>query len=392
MTALRLWSAVTAAAALGLVFWVARLNERARAADDRLASVVESSVRPLLAAHDVPGLALGVVVRGEPRFFCFGVACSEPDAAVSPQTLFEIGSISKTFAATLGAYADVEGNLSLSDHPSRFLPELRGSELDRATLLHLATYTAGGLPLQFPAEVSDSIAMLAYFRQWRPTAPPGAQRRYSNPSIGLFGRCAAIALGGDFVDVVESTLLPAFGLRDTFIRVPESAMPRYAWGRNRGGAPTRVQPGVLGHEAYGIKTSASDLLRFVTAHLQPQRLTPPWRAAVERTHVGHFALGAMEQGLGWEQYPYPIALEALLAGNDRSSASEAGDATAPPAHLAGARLFQKAGSTNGFSAYAAFVPSHDVGVVLLANRSFPIPARITAAHAVLRELTGNAGS
>jgi beta-lactamase class C len=53
----------------------------------------------------------------------------------------------------------------------------------------------------------------------------------------------------------------------------------------------------------------------------------------------------------------------------------------------GPTLFNKTGSTNGFGAYAAFVPSRRVGIVLLANRNVPIPARIDAAHRLLREVT-----
>jgi beta-lactamase class C len=49
-------------------------------------------------------------------------------------------------------------------------------------------------------------------------------------------------------------------------------------------------------------------------------------------------------------------------------------------------LFNKTGSTNGFAAYAAFVPAKKIGIVMLANRNIPIPARITAAHAVLEQL------
>jgi beta-lactamase class C len=46
-------------------------------------------------------------------------------------------------------------------------------------------------------------------------------------------------------------------------------------------------------------------------------------------------------------------------------------------------LINKTGSTNGFGAYAAFVPAKKIGVVLLANKSYPIVARVTAAHQIL---------
>jgi beta-lactamase class C len=109
---------------------------------------------------------------------------------------------------------------------------------------------------------------------------------------------------------------------------------------------------------------------------------------VEATHVGHFHAGPLVQGLGWEQYPYPVALDRLQAGNASTMAmkSHAAQALAPTSPNAAPTLFNKTGSTNGFGAYAAFVPSHRVGVVLLANRNVPNSARIAAAYDLLRAL------
>lgn len=59
----------------------------------------------------------------------------------------------------------------------------------------------------------------------------------------------------------------------------------------------------------------------------------------------------------------------------------------PPERAAGPTLFNKTGSTNGFGAYVAFVPEERIGVVMLANRNFPIAVRLKAAHAVLEELS-----
>ncbi len=58
----------------------------------------------------------------------------------------------------------------------------------------------------------------------------------------------------------------------------------------------------------------------------------------------------------------------------------------PPQVPSGPTLFNKTGSTNGFGAYVAFVPDRRIGLVMLANRSLPVPARIAAAHAVLEVL------
>ncbi|ACB79647.1 beta-lactamase [Methylorubrum populi BJ001] len=360
----------------------------AEASSAQIAEAVERAYRPLLKEYDVPGLAVAVTRDGQSAVFTFGLADREVQRPVTRDTLFEIGSVSKTFTATLAAYARALGRLSLEDAPGRFLPSLRGSALDRVSLLELGTYTAGGLPLQFPDGVAEEAAMIAWFRDWQPSAPPGTQRRYSNPSLGLFGAAAAAALGGNFTDLMETRLFPKLGFRNTFIRIPEAEMDRYAWGYGKGDRPIRVNPGVLDAEAYGVKSSAADMIRFVEANLDPGRLDPPLRQAVEGTHVGYFRVGAMVQGLGWEQYPYPVSLERLQAGHAPAMTLEAQPAARldPPQVPSGPTLFNKTGSTNGFGAYVAFVPDKRIGLVMLANRAVPIPARIAAAHAVLEVL------
>lgn len=355
----------------------------------RIAAAVDEAFRPLLEEHGVPGIAVAVTVDGERHFFNYGVASKESGTPVTEDTLFEIGSISKTFTATLATYAQALGRLSLDDHPGTYMPQLRGSAVDEASLLELGTYTAGGLPLQFPDDVLDDAGMVAYFRQWRPDAAPGTQRRYSNPSIGLFGHVAAMAMDGDFADLVEGELFPRLGLGDSYIRVPEEAMDRYAWGYDRAGRPVRVNPGMFDSEAYGVRTTAADLIRFVEANIRPETLDAEMRRAVQDTHVGYFEVGGMVQGIGWEQFPFPVGLDRLLAGNSAGMALEPNAATrlVPPRDSSAPTLFSKTGSTGGFGAYAAFVPAEAIGIVMLANRNFPIPARVTAAHEVLEQLS-----
>jgi beta-lactamase class C len=358
----------------------------------RIAQVVDQAFRPLLRQYDVPGIAVAVTVGGRQHVFGFGIASRETRQPVTSDTLFEIGSVSKAFTATLATYAEAQGKLSLADRPGRFVRALEGSAINRASLLHLGTYTAGGPPLQFPGTVRNATTMTDYFRSWRPDAAPGAQRRYSNPSIGLMGHAAARAMGRSFPDLMEREIFPRLGLQRTYIRVPPAEMARYAMGYGRTNQPARVSPAALADEAYGVKTSATDLIRFVEANLRPGALDPAMRRAVEGTQVGHFRVGAMVQGLGWEQYPWPVALERLLAGNAATMAMDPHPAVAlvPPVPPAGPTLFNKTGSTNGFGAYVAFVPAKNIGIVMLANRNVPIPARIAAAHAVLEALAAEA--
>ena len=193
-------------------------------------------------------------------------------------------------------------------------------------------------------------------------------------------------MGERFANLVDAHLLLPLGMRHTYIDVPPHAMADYAWG-HRDEKLVRVNPGPFDDEAYGIKTTAGDLLRFVQAHIDPGSLDAPLRRAIELTQVGRYRVGGMVQGFGWEQYAHPASLEALLGGKADAVIFEPQPVQrAGPQPATAPRLYDKTGGTGGFSAYAAFVPARRVGLVLLANRGWPIAARVEAAHTVLDRL------
>lgn len=358
----------------------------------RLQAIVDQAIRPVVAEYDLPGVAVAVTIDGKASFFNYGLASREQHTPVTENTLFELGSISKTFTATLASYAVATGKLSLDDHPGKYLPALKGSAIDKASVLHLGTYTAGGLPLQFPDDVPDD-GMLAYFKQWKADAAPGTQRRYSNPSLGLFGHVAGLAMGTGYADAMEGRILPSLGLKHTYVRIPAGAMGDYAWGYSQANKPGRMNLGPLAAETYGIRSSATDMIRYLQLNIDPSGLETPLRRAVDGTHVGYFKIGGMVQGLGWEQYPYPVSLKDLQAGNSQTMIWEANPAQAlvPPQPPAQAMLFNKTGSTSNFGAYTAFVPAKKIGIVILANKNYPIPARVKAAHEILEQLAARLG-
>ena len=358
----------------------------------RIAAAVDRTILPLMKEHDVPGMAVGVTAGGKQHFFYYGVASKESRAPVNAETLFEIGSISKMFTATLAGYAQAQGKLSLTDHPGRYMPALRGSALDRATVIDLATYTAG-LPLHLPNAIKTMPEAEAFLKDLKIKAAPGTMRLYSNPSAGLVGHIAARAMNADFTDLLETQLLPKLGVRGCFIRIPQARIKDYAQGY-KGNTPRRMGQAVFDAEAYGLKCNASGLLRFVEDNIRPDTLDPAMRRAVDTTQVGYFRIGGMVQGFGWEQYPWPVPLKQLLAGNANDIVFKPNAATKldPPRAPSGPTLFNKTGGTAGFSAYAAFVPAKQISIVVLVNKSIPTPARVTAALAVLDALAqpGNA--
>lgn len=356
-----------------------------------LRQLVDETIKPVMTQHRIPGMAVALLKDGKAHLFHYGLANQETGARVDDQTLFEIGSVSKTLTATLGAYGVAGGHFRLDDRVSKIDPALKGSAFDRVTMGQLATYSAGGLPLQFPDEVNTDTSMQAYYRQWSPAYPAGTHRQYSNPSIGLFGHLAARSQGQPFEQLMEQTLLPKLGLKHTYLKVPEAAMAHYAFGYDKSDKAIRVNPGILAAEAYGIKTSAQDLLRFIEANMVEANISAQGdkrlQRAISLTHTGLYSVGPMTQGLGWEMYDYPLSLETLQAGNSNDMVLKPQPVTPlKPAPAKSSTLFNKTGSTNGFGAYVAFVPAKGIGIVMLANRNYPNAARIEAAYRILQQL------
>ncbi|HEY2568044.1 MAG TPA: class C beta-lactamase [Candidatus Udaeobacter sp.] len=349
---------------------------------------VTEAVRAVMEHHGIPGMAVGIALNGQTYVFNYGAASKATGKPVDNDTLFEIGSVSKTFTATIASYAQVTHQLSFSDNASKYLPSLGGGTFDKVSLLDLGTYTSGGLPLQVPDDIKNEDQLMQYLKNWKPTYAPGTYRVYSNPSIGLLGMIVAKTMKEDFSALMERELFAALGLRNSYINVPTGQMDRYAQGYTDTDAPIRMAPGVLWEQAYGVRTTAGDMLRFVAANMKLLQLDDKWQRAITDTHIGYYRIGAMTQDLIWEQYSYPVASKDLLWGNSTKVSYDANPAVKidPPSSPRDDVLINKTGSTNGFGTYVAFVPTKKIGIVLLANKPYSIQARVTLAQEILKRL------
>lgn len=348
--------------------------------------IVSRAIGPVMKRYGLPGMAVGITMNGRHFLFNYGFSSKATGQRVDFDTLFEIGSITKTFTATLAAYAARRGRLALSDRVSADFPALRGTAFSRVRLVDLATHTSGGLPLQFPDAVRTDGDAITFYRHWKPVHRAGTYRLYANTGIMLLGLIAAHRLGESFTSAMQHDVFDPLGLGHTFLVLPSSATTRYAQGYTEEGTPRRMVSGPLAAEAYGIRTTSSDLLTFLDANMGLVRLAEPLRGAIALTHTGYFRLGRMTQDLIWEQYAYPAALRDLQKGNSVWQDDDAVTPFQPPQPPRRDVLLNKTGSTNGFSAYVAFIPQRRIGVVILANRSYPIEARVNAAYAILEAL------
>lgn len=87
---------------------------------------------------------------------------------------------------------------------------------------------------------------------------------------------------------------------------------------NRGSI--RVSSGPFGSEAYGVKTTSTDMARYLELNMDSSSLDAAMKGAIVATHTGYYKVDNTTQGLGWETYSYPTTLDVLLAGNSSDMA------------------------------------------------------------------------
>ncbi|MCR9581558.1 MULTISPECIES: class C beta-lactamase [Vibrio diabolicus subgroup] len=350
----------------------------------QLKSVVDECAKGLMNEYDIPGLAVAVTIDGKRYFYNYGFADESKGSLVTNDTIFELGSISKTFAATLTGYAQEKGKLNMDDKVKDYIPELENSVLGNTKLVHVATYTAGGLPLQFPSEVTNDAEMMQYYKTWKPEYEAGTKRKYSNPSIGLFGYIGALSMKSDYTEMMETVILPELGMTNTFVDVPKDKLNNYAFGYSSEGKPVRVNPGILDAQAYGIKSTSLDMLQYIEANMGQAQLNTDIENALERTHTKYFDTDTFAQAVGWEGYDYPVSLSQLLKGNSSDVILNAKSVQASESGTLGRDVwYNKTGSTGGFGAYVAYVPSEKIGIVILANKNYPNAERVEAAYNII---------
>lgn len=379
--------------ALSVLISTLLISETAQAANanGRLEQEVDKQAKQLMAQYQIPGMAFGIIVDGKSHFYNYGLADKQRNQPVSKDTIFELGSVSKTFAATLASYSELNGTLSLDDTADKYIPYLKNSAIGNTKLISLGTYSAGGLPLQVPEDIENNKELLQYYKSWHPDFPVNSKRLYSNASIGLFGYISALSMHSDYTKLIENTVLPSLKMTNTFVNVPANKMEDYAFGYNAAGEPIRVNPGMLDAEAYGIKSTSADMTHFMAANMGLVTVDSQMQQALDNNRKGYYRTKNFTQGLAWEMYPLPTTLQQLVEGNSTETILQPQpiQLNEPPTPVLNDVWVNKTGATNGFGAYIAYMPAKKTGIVILANKNYPNTERVKAAYTILDSVMNN---
>jgi CubicO group peptidase (beta-lactamase class C family) len=236
------------------------------------------AVRASMEETQTPGVAVGLLHDGEEHVAGFGVTSTENPLEVTPDTLFQIGSITKTFTGTAAMRLVERGELDLHAPVRTYLPELKLSEEDvaaRVTMRHLLTHTGGWIGDYFDdfGSGDDALARMSAALVTLPQLTPlGEVWSYNNAGFYLAGRVLEVIAGKPYEEALHELVLEPLGLERTFFFADDVMTRRFAVGHNRNeeGPPTVARPWGIGrahHAAGGLASTVGDLLRYARFHM-----------------------------------------------------------------------------------------------------------------------------
>lgn len=256
------------------------------------------------------GLVVATLDRGRTKFFTAGTSGAN-DVALDGNTVFEIGSVTKVFTTALLAEMVARGEVRLDDPIARYLPasvRLPSRNGKQITLLDLATQFSGlpRLPGNLsPRDQTNPYAdytveqLYAFLSGYQLTRDIGEKYEYSNLGVGLLGHVLAVRAGKSYERLLIERILDPLGMKDTRILLTAAMKSRLAQGHDEAGAraATWDLPTLAG--AGALRSTASDMLKFLAANLDSSS-TPLARALATTRSARRDVAGApLQIGLGW---------------------------------------------------------------------------------------------
>lgn len=284
--------------------------------------VVAERVMAAMRAAKVPGVSLGIFADGREEYATFGIASVETKQPVTPDTLFQIGSLTKTYTGTATMRLVSQGKIDLDKLVRTYVPDLQLMDPDAAakvTVRNLLTHTGGWYGDAFFDTGSGDDALARWVTEKLPTFlqlfPVGEYFSYNNAGFSLAGRVIENVMGKPYRAAMGDLVLGPLGLMGTTY-VPDEAMQRpYAVGHaeGAGGDVQVLKPLVLPRNvdpAGGIYSTAREQIHYARFHLSDgtangARIMPAETLKLMQTPQKDIPGQSLKIGMNWIVQPLP---------------------------------------------------------------------------------------
>ena len=303
-------------------------------------------------------IVVGFVEPNGTRIFSFGNMSTANNIPVNENTLFDLGSITKTFTTLLLADMIQQGIVNLTDPIEKYLPasvkvpKFNGHKI---TLEDLATHTSGLPFLPSNIWVNNKVGgifnsnytanqMYAALSNFTLTREPGSKFQYSDFGLGLLGYILSLKAGVPYEQLVKDRILNVLGMNDTKITLSQDDIKNRFPVGHRGGKEinTPIVPAVI-DGAGAFRSTAADMLKYISANLG--LIHTKLDGAIQLQHlIRHPAI--LPNPMNYTAY---IALGWGVLTNF------------------GTETITHTGAINGWNANVAFIPTKQIGVVALCS-------------------------
>jgi CubicO group peptidase (beta-lactamase class C family) len=293
---------------------------------------------------EIPGAAVGVIEGDSVTTACAGITSIDNPLPVTTETIFQIGSISKTFVGTTAMVLVEQGRLDLDAPVLSYIPDLRlstGELTERVTTRHLLTHTTGWVGDYFgdTGEGDDALARFIVKLAKAPQLTPlGSLYSYNNSAFNLAAHVVATVNGTSYERAVSQLVLRPLGMRRTFYSAQDAVTRRVAIGHRNGVSQPWTRPRAH-NGAGGVLSCVADMLVYAAFHLGDGAPVMS-RQSLDLMQRPSWPAGSLcdEVGLVWMIDRY-----------------------------AGHTVVHHGGTTNGYQADLRIVPDLGLGWVLLTN-------------------------
>lgn len=310
---------------------------------------VADTLQQRIDAGEYPALVIAVVDGERSAVYTYGKL--DNGVRLDGDTVFEIGSITKTFTATLLAEQVTRGKLKLDQPVASLLPGFTVPSRNgkQVTLGNLAMQHSGlpRLPTNFkPADAMDPYAdygaaqLKAFLASYTLPRDPGASYEYSNLGVGLLGYALGVHAGTGYEQLLQKQVLQPLGMRDSTTVQTAAVRAHMAPGRDASGKPAANWHIDALAGAGSLVSSGNDMLRYLKANM-----------------------GLLPSPL------YPAMQFAQAARTEGPSPSERIGLVWMTHHDADGDIIEHGGQTGGYASYLGFTADRRHGIVILTNQS-----------------------